>query len=278
MFEQWILENGETVQVALFFILFAIFGLTEWIAPKRKGSIDRRERWPANLILTVVNIAFLSTLPVTFLDAAMRAKESSVGFLNLATLPWIVAFIATLLLRGFISWFTHLLMHKVPFLWRFHRTHHLDTELDVTTTVRFHPVEFGLSLIIGFPLVYGFGLSITGLLIYEVLDAAVTLFSHANVSLPRRIEIIVRYLIVTPDLHRVHHSAWQPETDSNFSAVFPIWDVVFGTFRTETREDPAVMALGLEDIRDERTNQLGWLLREPFLRHTSAPNLEESST
>lgn len=266
MLEQWILDHGGTAQVALFFGLFAIFGLVEWIAPKRSQAIDRRKRWPANLKLTVLNIVLLSALPTTFLDAAIRAGEASAGLLHQVSLPWGVVLAATLLLRGLISWFTHLLMHKVGVLWRFHRIHHLDTELDVTTTVRFHPVEFVFGLAIGFPLVYGFGLSATGLLVYEILDASITLFSHANFSLPSRVEKLLRYLIVTPDLHRVHHSAWQAETDSNFSAVFPVWDLLFGTLRTETREDPATMELGLEDVRDERTTQVRWLLREPFLR------------
>jgi sterol desaturase/sphingolipid hydroxylase (fatty acid hydroxylase superfamily) len=180
-----------------------------------------------------------------------------------------------LLARGFISFFTHYLMHKVPLLWRLHRVHHLDTELDVSTTVRFHPFEFLAALIPGVPLVVAFGMSPWVLMLYEILDAVVTLFSHANIRLPESLDRLLRYVIVTPDLHRVHHSSWQTETDSNFSAVFPIWDIVFKTFRTETRVSHETMELGLEEVRDERANRFLWLLGSPFLgrlkRKSEAP-------
>lgn len=155
-------------------------------------------------------------------------------------------------------------MHKVPLFWRVHRVHHFDTELDVSTTVRFHPFEFALALLLGGPVVLLLGLSPWMLLLYEILDAGVTLVSHANVGLPARLERVLRYLVVTPDLHRVHHSSWQPETDSNFGAVFPVWDLLFGTFRSETRHPQEVMELGLAEVRDGRQHRLGWLLRSPF--------------
>ena len=157
-------------------------------------------------------------------------------------------------------------MHKVSWFWRLHRVHHLDTELDVSTTVRFHPLEFAVALLIGIPLVLVFGLTLWILLLYELLDAVVTLFSHANIRLPMAVDRVLRFIIVTPDLHRIHHSSWQPETDSNFSAVFPIWDIVFGTFRTQTRAPQETMELGLEEIRDERANRMMWLLASPLLR------------
>jgi len=148
---------------------------------------------------------------------------------------------------------------------RVHRVHHLDTELDISTTVRFHPAEFIVNLAVGIPIVVAFGLSPWVLLLYEIFDAVITLFSHANVRIPPALDRVLRYVIVTPDLHRVHHSAWQTETDSNFGAVFPVWDIVFGTFRTATREPHETMALGLEEVRDDRASRLGWLLRSPLL-------------
>ncbi len=181
--------------------------------------------------------------------------------------PASLGLLATLLLRGFISWGTHLLNHKVPVLWRFHRVHHLDTELDVSSTVRFHPIEFVLSLIMGLPLVVVFGLTPWALVLYEVLDAAVTLFSHSNLRVPASIDRVLKYIIVTPDLHRIHHSSWQPETDSNYSAVFPVWDLLMGTFRGSPREAHATMILGLDEVRDRRSRQALWLLTSPFRRH-----------
>ena len=277
MIDTWIIENADSVQVALFFTLFAIFGLAEALAPKRSGPIHRKARWLTNLVLTTLNIIVMGLLPVTFFGMGVWAQEQGYGLFNNVSLPLAVLVMGTLLARGFISFFTHFLMHKVPLLWRLHRVHHLDTELDITTTVRFHPFEFLGALIPGVPLVVAFGLSPWVLLLYELLDAAITLFSHANIRLPERLERVLRYVIVTPDLHRVHHSSWQPETDSNFSAVFPIWDILFGTFRTDTRMPQETMELGLEEVRDERTNRFLWLLGSPFLRRFTRNDEEATS-
>jgi sterol desaturase/sphingolipid hydroxylase (fatty acid hydroxylase superfamily) len=262
--DTWIIENADSVQFALFFTLFLIFGFVEGLVPKRSGPMHRNERWLTNFLLTGLNVLVLSVLPVTFFGMAVWAQERAYGLFNSIALPlgWLVA--ANLLARGFISFYTHYLMHKVPLLWLLHRVHHLDTELDVTTTVRFHPIEFAVSLLIGVPFVIAFGMTPWVLLFYELLDAAVTLFSHANIRLPKSINVVLRYFIVTPDLHRVHHSSWQPETDSNFGAVFPIWDIIFGTFHTETRMPQETMELGLEEVRDKRTNQFLWLLGSPL--------------
>jgi len=203
-------------------------------------------------------------VPVTFFGVAVWASERGFGLFNAVAAPAAVVFLVTLLVRGFASFFTHYLNHKVPLLWRLHRVHHLDTELDISTTVRFHPLESFASLPIGLPIVVAFGLSPWVLLLYEILDAVVNLFSHANVRIPLAFDRLLRYVIVTPDLHRVHHSAWVTETDSNFGAVFPIWDIVFGTFRTETREPQERMTLGLEEVRDGREQRLGWLLASPL--------------
>ncbi|NOT58381.1 MAG: sterol desaturase family protein [Deltaproteobacteria bacterium] len=266
MVDVWIMENANSAQVALFFALFAVLALVETVAPARPRSPQPKKRWGTNLALTTVNIFVLSLFPITFFGAAIWAQAHGYGLLNLLSPPFEVLVVATLSTRGFISFFTHYLMHKVEFLWRLHRVHHFDTELDVTSTVRFHPLEFVAALVPGVAVVVAVGMSPWVLLLYELLDAGVTLFSHANIRLPRSVERVLRYVIVTPDLHRVHHSSWQPETDSNFSAVFPIWDVICGTFRTETRVPHATMELGLEVPRDERTDRFFWLLGSPFFR------------
>jgi sterol desaturase/sphingolipid hydroxylase (fatty acid hydroxylase superfamily) len=260
--QDWVLANADALQFELFFGLLIVFGIAEALAPRREGA-PRGMRWVTNFVLTTLNVVVMSILPITIFSAAVWSARHHVGLLNLVAIPAVVLVLTTLLARGFISFFTHYLAHKVPFLWRIHRVHHLDTELDISTTVRFHPAEFVVNLAIGVPIVVALGLSPWVLLLYEVFDAAVTLFSHANVRIPAAIDRALRYLIVTPDLHRVHHSAWQTETDSNFGAVFPIWDIVFGTFRTSTREPHETMALGLE-VRDGREQRLKWLLGSPL--------------
>jgi sterol desaturase/sphingolipid hydroxylase (fatty acid hydroxylase superfamily) len=156
-------------------------------------------------------------------------------------------------------------MHKVPLLWRVHRVHHTDVELDVSTTVRFHPLEFPIGLVIGLPLVAALGLRGWVLLAYEILDAAVTVFSHGNVALPAWLERVLRYVLVTPSLHRIHHSVDPEESDSNFGAVFPIWDVVFGTLRTRARETLPQMDFGVSEVRDARSWSIGWLFIVPLV-------------
>ena len=277
MIDQWIRQNADDLQVVLFFTLFFLFSLAEVFEPKRPGPMHRKERWLTNLLMTALNITVMGLLPVTFFGMAVWAQERGLGLFNYFSMSVGVVVIGTLLARGFISFFTHYLMHKVPLFWRLHRVHHLDTEMDVSTTVRFHPFEFLAALLPGVPLVMAFGLSPWVLLLYEVLDAVVTLFSHANIRLPASLDRVLRYIIVTPDLHRVHHSSSQPETDSNFSAVFPVWDIVFGTFRTQTRAPQESMELGLEEVRDKRANRFWWLLGSPFIGRLNA-NVVETST
>jgi sterol desaturase/sphingolipid hydroxylase (fatty acid hydroxylase superfamily) len=270
---EWIQVYGGDLQVALFFGLFILLAVAERLIPCRRDGLVRRWRWPANIGLTVLNLIVLGSLPISFIAAAQWAQTQGLGVLNLVALPVSLAVLVNLLLRGLLSFLTHFLMHKVPMLWRIHRVHHLDTEMDVSTTVRFHPIEFIINLSIGFPFIVVFGLSPWMLVLYELFDICVTLWSHSNLRLPAGIDRVLRYLIVTPNLHRIHHSTWQPETDSNFSAVFPIWDIVFGTFRPTPRTDHDIMPLGLEEIRGSRANQLLWLLVSPlYVKLTDTPS------
>ena len=258
----WLVNESEDVQVILYFALLLVLVVTEYLVAFR--CLKRGRRWVANFFLTGLAIVTMLLLPITFITAAAYAADTGWGLFNSLQIHWVLLGLLTLLLRGFISFLTHWLAHTVPLFWRVHRVHHLDTEMDVSTTVRFHPFEFLINVLVGVPIVLLFGFPVWGLMLYELLDVIVTLVSHANISFPRRLENVLRYILVTPDLHRVHHSSRQPETDSNFSAVFPIWDIVFGTFRTRTQETPLEMELGLEEVRDDRTNSIGWLLKSPF--------------
>lgn len=264
MIDAWITQNADDLQVGLFFGLFIVFALVEVLAPCRPRPGGQRLRWFTNLTLTALNIVVLSSLPVTFFAVAVWAQARGLGVVNAVEMPVTAAIFATLLVRAFLSFFTHYILHKVPWLWRVHRVHHLDTEMDVSTTVRFHPLEFVVNLVVAVPLLTATGAVPWALLVYEVLDAAVTVFSHANIRLPKWLERSLHFVIVTPDLHRIHHSSYQPETDSNFGAVFPIWDILLGTFRTVARVPQETMELGLGEVRDDRADRIGWLLSSPF--------------
>lgn len=265
-YPDWILKHGDDLQVALFFGLLVALAVAERVVPQREASTDRPRRWLANLALTCINFMALGALPVSLITAATWAEARGFGLFHHVALPLAVLLPVTFLLRGFVSFFTHLLMHKVPWFWRVHRVHHLDTELDVTTTVRFHPLEFLVGIAPGVPIVVAFGLTPWMLVSYEILDVVVTLWTHANVRLPRALDRCLRYVVVTPDLHRIHHSAWQPETDSNYGAVFPVWDLVFGTFRATSRDGIENMRIGLDEVRGAEAHRPLWLLGSVFRR------------
>lgn len=265
-FSTWMLERGEALQYGLFFGAFAFFLALELWFPRRTTATGRRLRWPTNLGMTATNVIALGFVPLSFIGAALWAESRQFGLFHHISLPLWALLPATLLLRGLISTVTHLLNHKIPWLWRIHRVHHLDTEIDVTSTVRFHPLEFFVNPLIGVPVVLLFGLPAWILAFYELMDITVTLFSHSNLRIPARLNRFLRYVIVTPDLHRIHHSTWQPETDSNYGAVFPVWDLVFGTFRAEPRGRQEDMPLGLAELRGPEASEYIRLLISPFRR------------
>ena len=270
------LNVGGDLQVYLFFGCLPLLIILERLIPKRRPTTPQIRRLRTNVALTAIVILTLPLVPVSFITAAFWAETYGIGLLHSFEVeaPMGVIVLVTLAVRSFVSFGTHYLNHKVPLLWRFHRVHHFDTELDVSSTVRFHPVEMPLSMLIGLPLVIACGLSPWVLVLYELFDVVVTLFSHSNVRVAPKLNRWLRYVIVTPDLHRVHHSVDVAETDSNFSAVFPVWDIIFGTFRTETRDEQETMRLGIEDVAERDASSLGWLLVSPFRRDpdpTTAP-------
>jgi sterol desaturase/sphingolipid hydroxylase (fatty acid hydroxylase superfamily) len=178
----------------------------------------------------------------------------------------VAALVLGIVLRSLISYAVHVAMHRVPLLWRVHRVHHTDTAMDVTTTVRFHPLEFLISAPLVFAGVIALGISPAALIVYELFDAVMAIFTHANIRLPAPVERALRLVLVTPDMHRVHHSAWQPETDSNYGATLSWWDRLFGTYRMPEAAALDAMTLGLEPWRDRRATALLWLLALPFGR------------
>ncbi len=274
----WLIANGENMQAVLFLALMAVLFLAERFVGFRQSD-GNGPRWRTNAVLTALSLLSMGVVPISFYGTAVWAESTGFGLLNLAELPVWLLVPGTVLLRGGISTFTHWLNHKVPWLWRIHRVHHLDTEMDVTTTARFHPLEMPVSALIGIPLVALFGLSPWVLLLYELLDASITVITHSNLQVPKRIDRWLSYVVVTPSLHRVHHSSFQPETDSNFGAVFPIWDIIFRTFRKATVSPQQTMQIGLAELRGPEAQSVSALLLSPLsadvsrlVKPTSAPS------
>jgi sterol desaturase/sphingolipid hydroxylase (fatty acid hydroxylase superfamily) len=263
--EGFVRSSFEPLQYAAFFGVFAVFALLEGAAPRDPSPALRLRRWPSNLVLTAANIVILSALPVGIVAAADWAQGARFGLLHAVEIAPLTAFAIGFLGRAFLSWGTHYLNHKVPFLWAIHRVHHVDTRLDVSTTVRFHPLEFVFTTPLTLAGVVLLGVPPVAILIYEVMDAGITVFSNANVRLPWWVDRPLRLFIVTPDVHRVHHSSYQPETNSNYGAVLTIWDRLLGTYRRKSAEALATQETGLRETQDSRSRNLLWLLILPFI-------------
>lgn len=265
MFETMLRTNAEPLQYAAFVGALIILNVLEVIVAARRDA-ERRRRWPANIGLTVIAILAIGAMPVSAVAAADAAARHGLGLLNHPAVPWAVQLGLGLLLRSLIGYAVHAAMHKAPFLWRIHRVHHTDTPIDVTTTVRVHPLEFAIGMAVVTALTPGLGLSAAALMLYELFDAAMAVFTHANVRLPPSLERAIRLVLVTPAMHRLHHSAWPPETYSNYGATFSWWDRLFGTFRDRSAGELASVRLGLDDADRARADSLVWLLWQPFAR------------
>jgi sterol desaturase/sphingolipid hydroxylase (fatty acid hydroxylase superfamily) len=261
----------EPLQYAAFVGALVVLGMLESIAALGAEDVARGKRWPANFALTAINILLLGVLPVGSLAAADVAASRDWGLLNQIAMPASIAVVAAFLLRSLVSYGIHVAMHKVPWLWRLHRVHHTDTAMDVSTAVRFHPLEFVISVPVVLAATLVLGFPPLAVIIYSLVDAAMAVFSHANLRLPDRMERGVRLVLVTPAMHRIHHSASQPETDSNYGATLSCWDRLFGTHRAKLASALASIQLGLAECRDRRPDSLLWLLSLPFLKLRPEP-------
>jgi sterol desaturase/sphingolipid hydroxylase (fatty acid hydroxylase superfamily) len=253
----------------VFLGLFALFAGLEAIAPRRPRTFARSRRWPTNLAITVLNTVALRglavLLPLLAIGAALDAGAQGWGLLNRVGWPGWLELVLAILILDLAIWAQHLVTHKVPLFWRFHRVHHADRDMDVTTGFRFHPVEILASMGLKIGLVYALGPSALAVLVFEVLLSGTALFNHANVALPKGLDRVLRLVLVTPDMHRVHHSVRREEHDSNYGFCLSVWDRIFRTHVPQPKAGHDAMTVGLE-WQDERPARLGWALGLPFRR------------
>lgn len=246
-------------------------GLALWLAlerafPRRGGDMRRALRWRANFGLVAIDTVVLLTLPAAAMGTAMWAQAQSWGLFNHAQMPyWLSVMLAWALLDLAIYW-QHRAFHEVRWLWPLHRVHHSDIEFDASTGVRFHPAEILLSMVYKCGLVLALGAPPLAVLVFEVALNGAALFSHANLRLPLRFERALRRLIITPDMHRAHHSIHRAEMDSNYSNVFSLWDRLFRSYTPQPREGHEGMRIGLAQFRDARQQGLLPLLTQPIER------------
>jgi sterol desaturase/sphingolipid hydroxylase (fatty acid hydroxylase superfamily) len=260
-----VLAYEPVIRLAAFASVFIAMAVWEFIVPRRKQAIGRGWRWPNNLGVVVVNTLLLRIVfPTTAVGLALLAEARGFGLFNLVALPAWVAVLASVVILDLAIYLQHVLFHAVPTLWRLHRMHHADLEFDVSTGLRFHPIEIFLSMLIKFAVVAALGTPALAVLIFEVLLNATSMFNHGNVRLPAGIDRVLRWLVVTPDMHRVHHSILVRETNSNFGFNLPWWDRLFGTYRAQPAAGHEAMTIGIEQFREPRELGLDRMLVQPF--------------
>jgi sterol desaturase/sphingolipid hydroxylase (fatty acid hydroxylase superfamily) len=253
------------IRLGAFGSVFAAMTIWELVGPRRKQVIGRGMRWPNNLGVVVVDMLLVRLVfPTTAVGFALVAEAHGWGLLNTIAVPVWIAVVSSVILLDLAIYFQHVLFHAVPALWRLHRMHHADLEFDVTTGLRFHPIEILLSMVIKLAVVAALGAPAVAVLIFEVLLNATSMFNHGNIRMPLGLDRVLRWFVVTPEMHRVHHSILSRETNSNFGFNLPWWDRLFGTYRAQPAAGHDGMTIGIEQFRDPRELGLDRMLLQPF--------------
>jgi sterol desaturase/sphingolipid hydroxylase (fatty acid hydroxylase superfamily) len=254
------------IRVTSFFIIFALLAIWERLAARRRLTTSKRSRWTANLAITFLNPASVRLVsPLLPIGMAVLAEERAWGLMNNVTMPlWTKVLIAVIVL-DLVIYVQHVMLHTLPVLWRLHMMHHADLDIDVTTGLRFHPLEIMISLGIKLAAVALLGPPVVAVLVFEILLNATSMFNHSNIYVPIQIDTYLRLLVVTPDMHRVHHSVTIRETNSNFGFNLPWWDRLFGTYRAQPVAGHEKMTIGLSQFRDASKLTLWRLLVLPFV-------------
>lgn len=250
--------------------VFIVMAVWELFAPRRAQSVGRARRWPNNLGAAILNLAVVRVLiPIAAIDIAGLGELQGWGLFNNLPrqidpyLPWAVI-IPSIILLDLTIYLQHVVLHAVPALWRLHRMHHTDLDIDVTTGVRFHPGEIAISAIVKLGAVAAIGPPPQAVLIFEILLNGTSMFNHSNAYMPPAIDRVLRWLVVTPDMHRVHHSIIRAETDSNFGFNFPWWDRWFGTYRAQPAAGHLGMTIGITEFREPKELRLDRMLVQPW--------------
>jgi sterol desaturase/sphingolipid hydroxylase (fatty acid hydroxylase superfamily) len=253
------------IRLAAFAGVFVLMAAWELLAPRRNQAAERPLRWPSNLGLVALDTVLVRILvPTTAVGIGLLAEHRGWGLFHSFAVPGWLAVIASIIVLDLAIYLQHVLFHAVPALWRLHRMHHADLAFDVTTGVRFHPIEILLSMLIKLAVVAALGAPALAVLLFEVLLNATSMFNHGNVRLPRRLDGMLRWIVVTPDMHRVHHSVEVPETNSNFGFNLPWWDRMFGTYCAQPMAGHDAMTIGIEQFRDRSELRLDRMLLQPF--------------
>ena len=276
-------QSDGMIRLAVFLVVFLVMALIELAWPKRKLIVSKEKRWLTNLGISVtaslvLRLMAMLAVPVAAIAAAFYAQAHGIGLLNNVAWPEWLKIVVALLALDLAIWAQHLASHKVPLFWRLHQVHHADRDIDVTTAVRFHPVEIALSMLWKIVVVVPLGASPLAVFLFEVILNACALFNHANIALPAWLDGALRLFVVTPDMHRVHHSVLRREHNTNYGFNLSVWDQLFRTYTAQPEAGHQGMTIGLTPYQSEAPTRFGWSLWLPFAQQTSgARNRDEAS-
>ena len=263
---QNIIDNEAGIRITIFFTVFIVVALWEITSPRKKLVRSKLQRWVNNIGLVFLNTLVLRLIfPAAAIGMTLAVQEKGWGLLNQFDLPLLLSTFITIILLDFVIYVQHVLVHIVPLLWRLHRGHQADPDYDVNTGARFHPLEIILSMIIKFGAIIILGPPVLGVLLFEIILNASAMFNHANGRLPLSLDVILRQLVVTPDMHRVHHSVERDETDSNYGFFLSIWDRIFKTYRDQPRAGHDEMVIGIKEYNNaSEVTDLRGIMTLPF--------------
>lgn len=265
--DEFVFTHEKSIRLGFFVGVFVLMALWELLAPRRVLTVSKAIRWLNNLGLVALNTVLLRILfPAAAIGVAVLAAEQGWGLFHYYDLPLWLTMSVSVVVMDLVIYLQHVLVHAVPALWRLHRVHHADLDYDVTTGARFHPIEIILSMLIKFAIIMVLGPPVVAVVIFEVVLSAMSMFNHANVKLPAALDRVLRWIVVTPDMHRVHHSVEDDEANSNFGFNLSWWDRLFGTYRNQPRGGHIDMTIGIHTFRDMK--QVTWLpgiLGLPFI-------------
>ncbi|PPD01333.1 MAG: fatty acid hydroxylase [Hyphomicrobium sp.] len=269
MNEIWSSLGEGGVRLAVFVSVFVLLAFLELARPRRVLSASKRQRWVTNWAIVIIDSALVRAMahlvvPIAAVAAAVAAQQSGFGLLNLVALPVGLEILLAVVVLDLAIWAQHVASHKVPVLWRLHQMHHADRDIDLSTAIRFHPVEIALSMVWKILCVVALGASPFAVVLFEIILNAGAMFSHANIRLPLWLDRALRAVIVTPDMHRVHHSIERHEHDSNYGFNLSVWDRLFGTYTDQPAKGHDAMTIGLKAYQSDGPSQLGWSLALPW--------------
>ncbi|QUM76136.1 sterol desaturase family protein [Moritella sp. 24] len=262
---EWLIANGNTLRASAFIGLLILLAISEYYKPKRPLTRSKWQRWSNNLAVVFINNLVLKLfVPFVAIDAAIFVEQQQWGLLSLTSLNSAVIIVTSVMLLDAAIYFQHKIFHQIPMLWRLHRMHHSDLDIDVTTAIRFHPIEIILSMFIKVAVIIAFGVPVVAVVLFELLLNLTAMFNHSNIRLPDKIDRFIRTILVTPDMHRIHHSTDSHETNHNFGFCLPWWDRLFGSYQAQPKLGHQKMEIGLPYFRDSKECKIQHMLTQPF--------------